>query len=104
MKLLTLNHYTDPAMQNRIIIEICLGSSCFSRGNGKTLKSIQNYLKQHQLDNQVVLKGNHCFNDCSKGPVVKIGDEIHEDVNSENILIILDDNFNQNKNDSSIKD
>ncbi len=104
MNLLTLNHYPDLAMQNRIIIEICLGSSCFSRGNGKTLESIQNYLRQYHLENQVVLKGNHCFSDCSKGPVVKIGDKLHEEVNSENILNILDDIFNQNKNDSFIKD
>lgn len=80
-------------MQNRIVIEICMGSSCFSRGNGKTLQAIQYYLKENQLESDVVLKGNHCFSDCSKGPIVKIGDKMYEQVNSVNILEILEDNF-----------
>lgn len=82
-------------MSNRIVIEICLGSSCFSRGNGKTLQTIQRYLKEHQLENDVVLKGNHCFSDCSKGPIVKIADKLHEQVNGENILDILEETFKQ---------
>ena len=80
-------------MQNRIVIEICMGSSCFSRGNGKTLQAIQHYLKENQLESDVVLKGNHCFSDCSKGPVVKIGDKMYEQVDTVNILDILEDNF-----------
>lgn len=80
-------------MQNRVVIEICLGSSCFSRGSGKTLQTIQNYLKVNKLENDVVLKGNHCFNDCSKGPVIKIGDKLHEQVSEESILDILDVTF-----------
>lgn len=80
-------------MQNRIVIEICLGSSCFSRGNGKTLQTIQKYLKEHKLENNVVLKGNHCFSECSKGPIVKIGNHMHENVNGENILDILEETF-----------
>ncbi len=82
-------------MQNRIVIEICMGSSCFSRGNGKTLQAIQQYLKENQLESDVVLKGNHCFSDCSKGPIVKIDDKMYEQVNSVNILEILEDNFNR---------
>lgn len=82
-------------MQNRIEIEICLGSSCFSRGNGKTLQTIQKYLKEHKLENDVVLKGNHCFSNCSKGPIVRIGAQIHEHVSEENILDILEETFKQ---------
>ncbi len=80
-------------MQNRIVIEICLGSSCFSRGNGGTLKTIQKYLKDNHLENDVVLKGNHCFGDCAKGPVVKIGDKLYEQVNAESIEDILEQTF-----------
>lgn len=95
MNLLTLNHQFDCDMQNRIVIEICLGSSCFSRGNGSTLQAIQKYLKDHMLENDVVLKGNHCFSDCSKGPIVKIGNRMHEHVSGENIVDILEETFKQ---------
>ncbi|MEX0988386.1 MAG: NAD(P)H-dependent oxidoreductase subunit E [Bacteroidales bacterium] len=81
-------------MKEKVIIQICMGSSCFSRGSGKTLKVIQNYLKEHQLEGEVVLKGNHCFSDCSKGPVVKINDLIHEHINTDNIVELLENTFN----------
>lgn len=82
-------------MKEKTVIQICMGSSCFSRGNGKTLKIIQSYLKERNLEGDVVLKGNHCFGDCSKGPVVKINDILHENINQDNILFLLEDAFNQ---------
>ncbi len=84
-------------MREKIIIQICMGSSCFSRGNRSTLKIIQQYLKDHHLEGDVVLKGKHCFSDCSKGPVVKINDTLHEHVDSENILELLEKTFTQHK-------
>lgn len=81
-------------MMEKVVIQICMGSSCFSRGNRHTLKVLQQYLKDHNLEGDVVLKGNHCFGDCSKGPVVKINDVLHEQVDRENILELLERTFN----------
>jgi len=81
-------------MIEKVVIQICMGSSCFSRGNRHTLKMIQQYLKDHNLEGDVVLKGNHCFGDCSKGPVVKINDVLHEQVDRDNILELLERTFN----------
>jgi NADH:ubiquinone oxidoreductase subunit E len=69
---------------------ICMGSSCFSRGNRSTLQVIQKYLKDHKLEREVILKGNHCFADCSAGPVVKIGSTVYEHVTGDSILEILE--------------
>lgn len=80
-------------MKEKTVIQICLGSSCFSRGNGKTLKIIQSYLKEHQLEGDVILKGNHCFSNCNKGPVIKINDELHENITSDTILDLLQKTF-----------
>ena len=71
-------------------IKICLGSSCFSRGNKTTLQVIQKYLKDHGLERDVILKGMHCFNNCSAGPVMKIGNKLYEQVSSETVLEILE--------------
>ena len=71
-------------------IKICMGSSCFSRGNKQTLQVIQKYLKDHHLEREIVLKGNHCFSDCSSGPVLKIGNKVYEQVSSDHVLEILD--------------
>jgi len=71
-------------------IKICMGSSCFSRGNKQTLLVIQQYLKDHQLERDVILKGNHCFSDCSAGPILKIGQKLYEHVTRETVLEILE--------------
>ncbi len=80
-------------MREKVVIQICMGSSCFSRGNNKTLKAIQHYLKEHHLEGEVVLKGNHCFGECSRGPILKINDTLHEQVNSANIVELLEKTF-----------
>ena len=71
-------------------IKICMGSSCFSRGNKQTLLVIQQYLKDHQLERDVILKGNHCFSDCSAGPILKIDQKLYEHVTRETVLEILE--------------
>ncbi|MCF8226755.1 MAG: NAD(P)H-dependent oxidoreductase subunit E [Bacteroidales bacterium] len=83
------------SMKDKVIIQICMGSSCFSRGNARTLKTIQNYLKEHNLEGDVILKGNHCFENCSNGPVLKINDQLNENITQENILELLEKTFNQ---------
>lgn len=74
-------------------IKICMGSSCFSRGNRYTLQVIQKYLKEHGLERDVILKGNHCFGECNAGPSVKVGARMYEQVTKENILEILEKEF-----------
>lgn len=71
-------------------IKICLGSSCFSRGNKKTLQVVQKYLKDHNLERDVILKGNHCFSNCNAGPMMKIGGKVYERVTGESVLEILE--------------
>ena len=73
-----------------IEIVICLGSSCFARGNKKTLNIIQQYLKDHQLEDQVNFKGNHCFGNCHNGPVLKINGRIYERINEMDMMGILE--------------
>jgi len=76
-------------------IKICLGSSCFSRGNKRTLQVIQKYLKDHNLERDVILKGSHCFSNCNTGPVIKIGERVYEQVTSETVLEILEKEFGE---------
>ncbi|MGC9343979.1 MAG: (2Fe-2S) ferredoxin domain-containing protein [Bacteroidales bacterium] len=73
---------------NEIII--CLGSSCFARGNKKTLSLIQQYLEDHNLKDKVVFKGNHCFGKCHNGPNLKINGRDYEGINEADIIPILE--------------
>ena len=67
-----------------------MGSSCFSRGNRSTLQVIQLYLKEHHLEDEVILKGNHCFGSCNDGPLVKFGPKIYDQLKGDDILEILE--------------
>jgi NADH:ubiquinone oxidoreductase subunit E len=70
-------------------ITICLGSSCFSRGNKSILDIIRNYLKQHQLEPSVFFSGELCTGLCEEGPVLKIDDDVFKGVTTENVYEIL---------------
>lgn len=80
-------------MKQRIDITICLGSSCFSRGNGKTMATIKSYLKEHGLESKTFFHGELCTGNCAKGPVLKINDRLYENVDPTNIIDILNDLF-----------
>lgn len=80
-------------------IKICMGSSCFSRGNRQTLQVIQSYLKEYHLERDVILKGNHCFGECNEGPLVKIGSTVYEDITSDTILDILENELGAMKDE-----
>ncbi len=80
-------------MKEKIKVVICLGSSCYSRGNAKTLEIVKDYLAMNQLIDQTDFRGKLCSNNCNHGPVLSIGDQKHLDVNESNIIKILDDTF-----------
>ncbi|HYW96272.1 MAG TPA: NAD(P)H-dependent oxidoreductase subunit E [Bacteroidales bacterium] len=71
-------------------ITICLGSSCFARGNKRAVNVIQAYIKQNELETKVHFKGNHCFGKCNRGPVLQVNDHIYEQVAIEKLPEILD--------------
>ena len=70
-------------------ITICLGSSCFSRGNKSILDIIKNYLKQHKLESTVFFSGELCTGLCEEGPILKVDDEVFKGVTTENVYEIL---------------
>lgn len=76
-------------MENKLNIQICMGSSCFSRGNKKTLEIIQKYFEGKNVDISTNLSGILCNDLCSKGPNIIINDTVYSGVTHENIIDIL---------------
>lgn len=75
------------------VIEICLGSSCFSRGNTRNLEVIKDYIDENDLSAEIVLKGHLCSNKCNRGPVVRINEEVYEGVTESSVIKILESHF-----------
>jgi NADH:ubiquinone oxidoreductase subunit E len=80
-------------MAQRIEMHICLGSSCFSRGNKDVVMFIRDYLKKNHLDDKVIFKGARCMGRCSNGPNLNINGVIVEDVTISKIESILEKEF-----------
>jgi NADH:ubiquinone oxidoreductase subunit E len=77
-------------MKNKIKITLCLGSSCFARGNGRTLEKVRAFLEENKLNDQVEFNGKLCAGDCSNGPIIEIGAEKYGGINESNIIEILE--------------
>ena len=61
-------------------IVVCLGSSCYARGNALNLASIETYLKNHGLTNRALVTGCLCQDQCKQGPNLKVGGEDQHEV------------------------
>lgn len=60
-------------------IVVCLGSSCFARGNAQNLAAIEAYLKNHGLDKTMRVTGCLCQDACKQGPNLTLhGEPLHE--------------------------
>ncbi len=71
-------------------MHICLGSSCFSRGNKEVVLFIRDYLKRNHLEDKVVFKGARCMGHCNNGPNLTINGEVIENVTIARIEGILE--------------
>ncbi len=77
----------------KIEIVICLGSSCFSRGNKEVTQIVRSFIDEKGLSDAVEFKGAHCFGDCNNGPSVKINGTMYNHVSENNIYDILEENL-----------
>jgi len=83
-------------MKNQV--EICLGSSCFARGN----REIVTYLKQvlpTSGPHKSKLIGSHCLGECERGPNIKINDKFYHYVTKEEVIQYLKNEINKDFDD-----
>jgi NADH:ubiquinone oxidoreductase subunit E len=78
-------------MVRKFEMEICLGSSCFSRGNKDVVHFIKEYLRKNHLDDRVIFKGARCIGHCSNGPNLVINGKIIEGIGLSQVEKILEE-------------
>ena len=64
-------------------VEICMGSSCYSRGNSKSLELIEALISERNLENRINLSGKLCLGNCSDGPNIIINGNLHQRIAPE---------------------
>ncbi len=74
-------------------IVICIGSSCFSRGNTKNVEIAEQFLKDRGLvdDVDIDLSGGLCLGQCAEGPNVVVDGKVYHHVDAGVMLDILNE-------------
>jgi NADH:ubiquinone oxidoreductase subunit E len=78
------------ASDEKTCITVCLGSSCFTRGNDEHLPQIQEWLARKGVADDVTLKGSRCEGMCMRGPNLKIDGALVHDVSAAELEGILE--------------
>lgn len=75
---------------SKLKITVCMGSSCFARGNAANLEFIENYIKDNGLEAEIDLAGSRCEGKCVTGPNVVINGVEYTEVDEDKLSEILD--------------
>ncbi|MCG8571433.1 MAG: (2Fe-2S) ferredoxin domain-containing protein [Spirochaetes bacterium] len=76
---------------NKHRIEICLGSSCFIRGNNQFLTVIKDFMERTGIQKQVEVIGRLCEGNCKKGPVILIDGQSYQNLQLDSLEKLLID-------------
>lgn len=59
-------------------VNVCVGTSCFLKGSQKLLHDVLDYLRVNGLDRAVNVGASFCFEQCDRGPTVRVGSLVME--------------------------
>ncbi len=67
-----------------MIVQICVGSSCYLKGSEKLVELFQKTIQENKLDNEIILTGRFCSNKCNRlGVTITIDDDIFTGITPE---------------------
>ena len=72
------------------VIKVCLGSSCYIRGNDKILALLENYVSEKGKNINIELSGCRCTNSCQDGPHIFIDNKKYNHLTEAELLGILE--------------
>ncbi len=76
-------------------IKLCMGSSCYSRGNDSIMEVIREFIESRHLEDRVDFRGHLCIGKCNHGPNVTINGVPYHDISESNITLLLQDAFEE---------
>lgn len=80
--------------RGRNIVSICLGTACHVRGGERVRERIEGALdigdRETTEDQRYTLETVRCIGCCSLGPVIKINEDVHGHISSDQVDNILD--------------
>lgn len=70
-------------------VTICMGSSCFSRGNSMVAEAIQRFVADKGLQDRVAIRGCLCEGECKNGPNIRIDEKLYANVSADTVIDII---------------
>ena len=68
-----------------LFVQICVGSSCHLKGSQDIVELLEEAVKEHKIEDEVVLSGSFCIGKCNRvGVTVQVNDDIHVGITREN--------------------
>lgn len=83
-------HSADAAEVKPVEVSVCFGTSCFLRGSQKLMAGLLDHIRQRDLGHGVDVRASFCFEQCDRGPTVKINNDVLERCTIEKALTTLD--------------
>ena len=87
--------------EDKLNINICIGTNCFIKGSQKLLRKLIDYVDENNLAHLVNINADFCMEACENGPGVRVGskkylhatfamivDAIQNELNSEGNLVV----------------
>lgn len=71
-------------------IRICMGSSCYARGNRDNLTFIRQFIRENSLEAHLVLTGCLCTGNCQKGPVIEVDGILRSEIDPVSLKDFLE--------------
>ena len=68
----------DSGPTQKLLVSVCVGTSCFVRGSQTLLKSLVDFIENRGLEETVEVQATFCFEQCDRGPTVQVGDHVEE--------------------------
>ena len=68
-----------------LFVQVCVGSSCHLKGSQDIVELLEKAVKDHNIEDEVVLSGSFCIGKCNRvGVTVQVDDDVHVGVTREN--------------------
>lgn len=77
-------------MAEKIKIEMCMGSSCFAKGNNLLLETLEDQIAARGWQERVALSGLRCEERCKDGPNIRVDGELFTGVDEGALLDLLE--------------
>ncbi len=77
-----------------LFVQVCVGSSCHLKGSYEIVELFESAVKEHHIEDDVVLSGSFCIGKCNRvGVTVQVNDDVHVGITKENFREFFRENI-----------